>query len=364
MTRARGTEAGFTLIELMISMTLTGLIMAGAFVVFTNAKKINDVTSETVLVNRDQSNAMDLIVRDLIQVGQGMPTSKVVSIPNGTGVVVKRPGPSNLSVPTGLTDWPAVLPGAAMGPRVGSTSAPLTDIITLLYADTLFVSSTGAAPTATVAANGASMTVTAPVLLEVGDIVLFDLSGNNTMQVATGVAYNSSTGVQTVQFATGDVFGLNNRSASDGTIMQLQATPSSPVVIYPSVSRLRMVTYYVDANRTPAALIRCVGVQCVGTSPTPGQVVAFGMENLQFSYDIVDASANPTNVKMTTADQAGTSGAATGCPCSTGQIRKANVAITMRSRHQIAQIKDFIHRTLTTQVSLRNLSFMDRYPET
>jgi prepilin-type N-terminal cleavage/methylation domain-containing protein len=364
MKRERAFDSGFTLIELMISMTITSLVMAAAFTVFIQAKKLNDVAAETIAVNRDQSNALDLIERDLIQVGQGLPSSKVISIPNGTGVTIKRPGPGNLTLAT-TTDWPAVLPGPALGPSV--SGGPTTDLTTMLYADTLFVTAAGDQPMATVAADCASMTVTAAVTLEVGDIIWFYVSSTNAdaTQVVTSVSYNAGTGVQTVQFATGDVFGFNNRTATAGTIKQAQPAPTTSA-FQAQVTRLRMVTYYVDASRTPSALIRCLNTQCVGSSPTAGQVVAFGIENLQFSYDLVNNSTDLTNIKMTAADQAGT-GVSPACnptACSTNQIRKVNIVVSMRSRHRVSQIKDFVHRTLNTQVSLRNMSFMDKYPAT
>lgn len=365
MKRERAFDSGFTLIEMMISLTITSIVMAAAFTVFIQAKKLNDVAAETIAVNRDQSNALDLIERDLIQVGQGLPSSKVISIPNGTGVTIKRPGPGNLSLAT-MTDWPAVLPGPALGSSVNS--GPTTDLITMMYADTLFVNAAGDQPTATVAADCASMTVTAAVTLEVGDIIWFYVNSTNAdaTQVVTGVSVNAGTGVQTAQFATGDVFGFNNRTATAGTIKQAQPNPSTPATFPAQVTRLRMVSYYVDGTRTPATLVRCLNTQCVGSSPTAGQVVAFGVENLQFSYDLVNNSTDLTNIKMTAADQAGT-GVSPACnptACSTNQIRKVNIVVTMRSRHRLSQIKDFVHRTLNTQVSLRNMSFMDKYPAT
>ncbi|HEY3383678.1 MAG TPA: prepilin-type N-terminal cleavage/methylation domain-containing protein [Vicinamibacterales bacterium] len=349
-------ESGFTLVELLVSMTITAIVMAGAFMVFSQATRMNQVAAETISVNRDQANAMDLVVRDLLQVGQGLPSSKVVSVPNGTGITINRPGPTAATV--SLSDWPAVLPGPGSGPSVDG--GPATDVLTLLYVDTMFVTSTGQAPAATVAANGASMTVTAPITLEVGDLVLFDVSGRDAVQVATGVTVDASS-LQTVQFAAGDKLNFNQRTATAGTILQIQ--PVANTAFTANVSRLRMITYYIDANRTPAALIRCLNNQCVGSNPIPGQVVALGVENLQFSFDIVDGDTNPSNIKMTATDLAG-GGACGTDPCSTNQIRKANVALSMRSRHRVQQLNDFVHRLLTTQVSLRNLSFVDRYPTT
>jgi hypothetical protein len=64
---------------------------------------------------------------------------------------------------------------------------------------------------------------------------------------------------------------------------------------------------------------------------------------------------------MTATDLAG-GGACGTDPCSASQIRKVNIFLGMRSRIQLSETKDFVHRNLSTQVSLRNLSFVDRYP--
>ena len=66
---------------------------------------------------------------------------------------------------------------------------------------------------------------------------------------------------------------------------------------------------------------------------TAGTAVAFDVENLQISYDLVDGVGNPSGVKMNAADLAGTTGGACGpAKCSPNQIRKINVTITGRSR--------------------------------
>jgi len=351
---------GFTLAELLVALAIMSVAMAGALMMATQATRLNQVASETLTVNRDLTSVMDLMVRDLTQVAQGLPSAKAIRIPSGTSVTVNRPAPAGttLTMGTGTTTWNAVLPGPGLGPKVNG--GPQTDMVTILYADPTFVTTSGSPPSATVAANGASMTITSPPMpIEASDLILFQVGTGDATQVVTSVTTSGTT--QTVQFASGDKLGLNQRSATAGTIMQIQPTANQTFTAL--VSRLRLITYYVDASRTPAALMRCVGIQCVGVTATrvSGQVVGLGVENLQFSFDISDGDTNPANIKMTAADQGGT-GACSPDPCQAGQIRKVNLVLSLRSRHKVGQLGDYVHRMLATQVSLRNLSFMDRYP--
>jgi prepilin-type N-terminal cleavage/methylation domain-containing protein len=348
-------DAGFSLIELVVTLAVTSMILAGALTAFVDADRMNRLSAETVNLNRDLATAVDFIVRDLTQVGQGLPNTKVLTIPSGDNVALRRPGPpgSNLQLADDATAWPAVLTGPALGPRVAPTG-PLTDLLTVVLADVNFTTPTGEPLTCTVASNGASMTINnPPVSLETGDILMFEVSGQNAVQVVTSVA---GTTTQTAQFASGDRFGFNRRTAPDGTILQIRPGTTSFAA---DVTRIRIVTYYIDERRNPPALMRCVNSQCVGTNPLPGQAVALGIQNFQISFDLVDGATNPANVRMTPADLAG-GGACGAQPCNEGQIRKVNVFLAMRSRHRFKN--EFVHRSLSTQVSLRNLSFLDRYP--
>jgi hypothetical protein len=47
-------------------------------------------------------------------------------------------------------------------------------------------------------------------------------------------------------------------------------------------------------------------------------------------------------------------------PCSPNQIRKVNIILSGRSSRAMKGTKQFFRNTLTTQVSLRSLSFVDR----
>jgi hypothetical protein len=292
--------------------------------------------------------ALDLITRDFIQVGQGLPSSKVVSMPSGAGSSpVDRPGPDGANLTfAGPTAFSAVTTGDGLGPEVAGLDS---DIVTVIYVDSQYESLP-----VTLAADGTAMTVDAnedgdddpatspePAIANVndpilpGDLILFKSGSRSSVQLVTRL---NGAPDQTVYFDTGgtDTLNINQRGAAQGSVMDLIAA-GGPV----TASRLRMVTYYLDTTAADGVprLIRRLNMRA-------GQVVARGIENLQFTYDLVDGVTNPTNIAS---------------PTSPNQIRKINVAIGARSRARFAQMDDFVHTSLATQVSLRSMAFVDRY---
>ena len=108
--------------------------------------------------------------------------------------------------------------------------------------------------------------------------------------------------------------GLNQRGADAGTIMQLNPTPGADFTA--QLTRMRMVTYYIDnANPDQPRLVRRVNMN-------PGRVVAVGLDNLQFSYDLVDGITNPTNQDD---------------PATPNQVRKINIEGEMLTMPEIAK---------------------------
>ena len=102
-----------------------------------------------------------------------------------------------------------------------------------------------------------------------------------------------------------------------------------------------MITYYLDTTTDPdnPRLVRQI-------NNSPGQAVALVLENMQMSFDLVDGVTNPTDVPA---------------PSSPNQIRKVNIAVSGRSSVPLRNTGEYMRRTLTTQVSLRSMSFIDRY---
>jgi hypothetical protein len=91
-----------------------------------------------------------------------------------------------------------------------------------------------------------------------------------------------------------------------------------------------------------------------------GRTVAFEVENLQISYDLVDGANSITNVRMVAADLV--AGGACGTnPCTPNLIRKVNLSVLGRSPNRLTGTNQAYRNTLNTQVSLRSLALKDRY---
>jgi hypothetical protein len=385
--------AGFSLIELVVAMGITVAIMGATMQTMTHAIAANQAAMLITGMNSNLRTGMDMMVRDLLQVGQGLPTGGIILTPSGAGATqIYLPGPPGQAGVAGGTtstayrnvvgdtDISAVSVGPGLGQKVNGVRG---DMITTLAADGAFDHKGLSA----LAADGSTMTVaivqpdgTACDISNGGpdDILpgqLFVLSKGST---TTLVQATSVDGAQTVRFATGDSLNLNQRGAALGNITALLATaPSDNPVPRPAgfvpptvVTRIRMISYYVDATTAtgaPAAprLVRRMnnGTGTAGAmtfNNKLGGTVAFDIDNLQITYDIADGVNNPTNVPMNAADLAGT-GACAPNPCSVNQIRKVNIVLTARSKVVLKSSGQYFHNTLNSQVSLRSLSFVDRY---
>lgn len=337
-------ESGFTLAELLVSMVITLIVVGTALGTFSDAMFLNQSANLITETNQNMRAGINLMTRDLMQTGQGIPIGGI-PIPGGAGAVaILRPSPPGF-VYTFPPDpvMTAVTPGDGLGPAIGGQA---TDMITILYAD----SALDAAGTnltdeqvAAFAPDGSSMTVdvATPITnpdrgLKVGDLILFSNGNGNAIQQITRVG-----GGQTVFFDVNDSLRLNQRTAPEGTLMQLQDGPGT----WPptTASRIVMLTYYVDWNNGEPQLIRQVGTG----APL---AIALGVENLQFAYDLVDGVTNPTNV------------AAPVAPNSPNQVRKVSVFVSARSDRRHPQTGNFFRNSMTSQVSMRSLSFFDRYP--
>ena len=173
--------------------------------------------------------------------------------------------------------------------------------------------------------------------MQVGDLIMFSNAFGNAVQEVTG----NNPGGQKIDFATSDSMNLNLRTATAGTIINLQDSPGS----FPptTATRIWMITYYVDdSNPDSPRLMRVVN----NTTPRP---IALEIEDLQITYDLVDGVTNPSGVDEPTA------------PNSAAEIRKVNLMLASRSHNRQRITGQYQRQILTTQVSLRSLSFFDRY---
>ncbi len=330
-----GCERGFSLAELLVAMSITVVVTGAAFIALQEAGRSSESASVIADVNQNLRVAMNMLIRDLLQTGEGTRTG--IPIPTGVGVLpIVRPGPagSEWTFPSRYTVLPAVSPENGTGILVNGIA---TDVLTLFYEDRRLDMS-GVFPT--IAADGSSVTfpdgfaIDDPAIgIKPGDLIRF---GEGAMQEVTSVSG------QTVYFDDTAESGLNQRSAPGGSVMALQTGGVWPPL---EMHRIYMVTYYLmvptSGPITSPHFIRRVNYG-------EERAIAIGIENIQLTWDLVDGVTNPTYVSDFNDETL------------EGQIRKANIYMAGRSLAETGR-NQVVRTSLSTQVSLRSMSFVSRY---
>jgi type II secretory pathway pseudopilin PulG len=382
--------AGFTLIELMISMVVTMVLLYAAVSVFRDASRSNQVVTQGADLSENLRAGLNMIQLDLQQAGTGIPTGGIpipFTAPCGTTPRINRPmlgGVSTFPYPgaTCESTIPAVEPGSMMGPAITAPDAiagtpvnpnSITDEITLLYADntanldgkpvnqpaTAGPPASAGCPNGKIQVSGTTVAVTFDVncvnltnstlgniiLVNPGDLIMLSNNLGTALLTVTGVSG------QVLTFQAGDAFDLNGRTETAGTIQQME-TGGAPCGGAPScfpttlATRIWMISYYLDNITSPpyTRLIRQVNMN----APTP---VGETLENLQFTYNFIDGVNNPSNQNSVPAGD------------SESNIRSVNVYLGARSSHpvQVGNNSIYARSNLMTQVSLRSLAYVNRY---
>lgn len=357
-------QRGFTLIELLVTVAITTVIMGATMAALSHATRAAETATLMTGLNGGLRTAMDLIVRDMLQAGQGLPAGRVVLIPSGGGAQpIRLPGPPGTTLQlAGATELTAIVPGPGLGPLINGQT---TDIITTLQADSAF----DQVRLTAIASNGSSITVEPAVVLNdgtaddlrPGDLIMLTKGSFSALAQVTRV-----TGQQAF-FDSGDSLNLNQSGgAAQGTVQWIRNEPPTNLVsgfLVTTATRIRMISYYLDAvtdPQRPRLVRRLNNGHPTLFDNTLGTAVAFNIENLQFTYDLADGVVNPANVRMVAGDLDG-SGACAPDPCSPNQIRKLNVLLRGRSHTQLNATQQFFRNSLVTQISLRSMAFVDRY---
>jgi prepilin-type N-terminal cleavage/methylation domain-containing protein len=380
-------EAGFTLVEILVAVSLMLIVMAATLQTLTTA--INTTQGITMMADTQENlrAGMNYISRDLIQAGEGVPQNGITIPNNGTTSALNRPGPNTTTFPTAWTTLPAVIPGYQLGPTT-TTSGVATDTVTIIYADSTLVNNVTATstnwlnkypinssscPNGSIVTAGTTTTVkfdtncvnisTGNTALHVGDLIMLqnnntltnDMSATATNQDATdsnghnALLYVSAVNLASnqIQFIAGDPFGLNNSGLSTGTITAIQSatnTYGNPV----TATRLWMITYYVDnTNPLQPQLMRQVNFN---TAQPVGEVI----ENLQFFYDILNPGSNPPALLTPTEQE---NPVAANLP----YIRDSYILLCARSDATFANTGKYIRNNLTSAVSMRGLDYYNTF---
>jgi prepilin-type N-terminal cleavage/methylation domain-containing protein len=368
MRRTRTMQTrGFTLVELMIAMAAGLILIASATELFTQALNATYVVSQRAEMQQNGRAAVGLLSQDISLAGAGLPTGGV-QLPIGgptnpiygcdqTKCYVAGTAPAGIAYPSQHLDGIVPSPGAGIPLSAGGAN---TDVITIAYADT--TASINQYKVTAFGPAGNSITLaqitpgpSVPALndpaigIKVGDLIMVTNGGSAIAEV-TGV---TST---VISFADLDALHINQSTAPSGN-MNAISTPPPPgppsTIVVPAV-RILVITYYMDLNPgpdgirytaddLPPRLMRQVN----GQTPTP---VAENIADLQFSYDVSNsATIDASNIKDIIA-----------LGYAPSDIRKVNIA-SMSARSQMHGKPGFQGMDLSTSVSVRDMSFRDRY---
>jgi prepilin-type N-terminal cleavage/methylation domain-containing protein len=335
-------EAGFTLIELMVSVTLMLVIIGTALTGFRHVAEASEGVTLASDLNVTLRSVVNLMTRDLLSAGRGIPIGGV-AIPSGDDVLpILRPSVRNdLAFPVATT-LPAVSPGDALGlalgddPGTARVEGTQTDVVSILMTDPSLA--LDQLPLAAIAADGREVTVDDAIPIDVepdsvkaGDLIMLSNARGTALMMVTARAG------QVIQFAAGDPMRLNQLdTATAGTILNLQIAPG----VYPptTATRILMISYYLEGTSARPMLMRRVNM-------SPPRAVGVAVENLQLTYDIVDGVNNPVNQPSPPVNQ----------------IRKANLFLSGRSYREWRRSDEFLRISVAGQVSLRSLALVDRY---
>jgi prepilin-type N-terminal cleavage/methylation domain-containing protein len=404
----KSSNHGFSLIELMLALSLGLLITAAAVKLYSYGMDATWVIHERAEMQQDLRAAEGMMLKDISLAGAGLTSIPAASVPlpSALGSPIYGCSAGPVCPPNGSVKYPSIgggsptlypiIPGYQLG-IIPAGSTTKSDLITVVYSDNnlalnCYSGSAAAAGGATAANNaitfnatGNVVTFTAPVSpapsscvlppnitypqalnnnvngLQAGDLILFGPNGSGVAYIgevtnapaASGTPATPGSQYQ-ITFANADTLNMNQSgSANDltnfapaggGQLANLQA------------NRIYVITYYlanwVDAGgNTTVILYRQVN----GQAAVP---LVDNIANMQFTYDTYDANGNLLN-------QTGDGGESIGI--SPNLIRKVNIThLTIHG--QIYGVKSSLMATqgfqsfdVQTSISARNASFNNRY---
>jgi prepilin-type N-terminal cleavage/methylation domain-containing protein len=368
----RGKNRGFTLMELIVAMTIGLIVLGSAVSLFSKAVTLSFLVTQRAEMQQNGRAALDMMAKDISLAGAGIPSGGV-QLPDGAGATPSKFGcdPTNCYIPNNQFPLTNNFFGAIPNPGVGlpvkttlGTLGPNTDIVTVAYTDSTFPLNQFAV-TLNTAGTLATFALPSPLPsplpvpwpptpvndpaqgLKVGDLVLLTNNVGSAIGEVTAVAPAGAN--VNVSFADLDPLNINQSTAASGNIKAITAGSGTVA------NRILLISYYIDIPPGPDGIRYTADDgsprlmrQVSGQTPTP---VAENVSGLQASYDIFNdvsgvATANLKDAGMSIGD-------------SPNQIRKVNLIVSTRS--PIQGSAGFQSLDLATAVSARDMSFKDRY---
>jgi prepilin-type N-terminal cleavage/methylation domain-containing protein len=371
MRSTQPNSRGFSLMELMVAMTLGLIVLAATTQLFKNGMDATVLVTQGSEMQQGVRSTLNLIAKDVSMAGSGLPPGGL-SLPYGAGATPSffavdptKAWLANNTYPTGVIGGSAVtnymfgiLPGPGNGMELGgpvtiTATGVASDAITVVYSDYAFPLNQYTATFPAANPNGDVVNFAPPAVppagfpaiqsptgLQVGDLILLNNTTGYAVGEITGIAAGLA-GSTNVTFANGDNLNINQSGAAKGNIKYI-IPGGNPVA-----NRIWVITYFVEVPAAATGQVPRLMRQVNGQTPTP---VADNIINLAVTYDacdgaiVVGCAAIPNPLLA---------------PYSPSQIHKVNIQVMGQTL--ISYGNRSRSTVLTTSVSTRSLSFKDRY---
>lgn len=338
-------QAGFSVVELMISMTVMTILTAVILTFCRDSLRASVTAYEMTEAQQNLRTAQEYISRDLTSAGDGLRGLNNICLSGAFVVDYLAAAPANSACGAGLINLPmlqsdddvpddlAVL-GSDPPVTVRTDPAP-TDRMTLLQVDPDF--------TPVSVATNAIATATGVVLVPASDVSRFNVGEIYFITSSAGSTFGRVTDIdpnlRRLTFGEGDGFGLNlfGNGGPLGVISDRGTLPAS-------IMRMRLIHYFVDENGL--LIRRTFGVSGAAFADS---VVAENVRDLQFRY-VLNLTGPNGLFHQPVSELAN--------PDQQAAVRQVEVTITTETAHPIANGAPQ-PVTMTTTTGVRNFQFLE-----
>jgi type II secretory pathway pseudopilin PulG len=291
--RKLNSQAGFSMMELLISMATMTIVTGAAFALIGGSIKFTNATFHMTDAEQTLRTAHEIINRDLTTAGNGLKGVGKIWVPrafvaNYLTLIPDATDPNNLALVVSDDNVPGTTVVAQSNPARNVLDG--SDRITMLTQDTSFNNGNAVSLFAgqiTVAGSNTNIAVGAAIgLFQAGEIYAV----NTQNGLAFGVITSINTTTNTLIMSNGDVYGLNQTSITPPAPIYTVAGLANGPSAAGSIIRMQIIHYYVNANNL---LVRRVfGIKLSNGAGFVDSVIAEHVTNLQFRYLLNKTDAN------------------------------------------------------------------------
>lgn len=344
-TDKRG-QAGFTLIEMLISLGIMVILSASVLTLLRDGLKISNLTFQSSDAQQSLRTAQEYISHDLTNAGDGM--KGIVNICVRTNFILNylsrlpitgnpcAAGSATLAIINSDNNVPASIAVPQTSPAVTVLSSPnLTDRLTILQADRNF----NEMGLAAAAFTSDGLTLNLPVGTNMANFTtgeIYFVSSEVGATFATITAKDAAN--RRLTFASGDTYGLNV-AANGGPIDLVTSNSTLPT----SLMRMQIIHYFINSN---GLLIRRIfGVKGAGFTDS---VIAEHATDMQLRYvlnvqDVNGFVTQPVSL-LTNSDQ---------------MISVRQVEVTLTTETVRPVLNSLTKKlTMTSSTGVRNMQFL------